>query len=147
MNIKHLHTIAIFFASALLFASHAHSSVLALCVGDDGHVEVEILFDGNCATDLDQHSSGASDSTALNAPHEGQAHCGSCTDIPIGLGHTDSCSSLVQVSKTNHKVPVAKTILSFINVHESQPICCRNKPQPDILSVTITCLRTVSLLI
>lgn len=148
MKIKKLHIIAIFLTSAmLLFGSHAHSSVLALCVGDDGHVEVEIFFDGNCATDFEEHSSNTLDIVTLNTPHESQSHCGSCTDIPIGLGHTDSCNSRIQISKTIAKVPVAKAILAPFNTHDSQPTFCRNKPKPDILPLTITSLRTVSLLI
>ena len=58
----------------------AHDFVL--CIGEEGHVELEPAHEGRCST---AHGAECSDlaNLKIDVPHEPDSCCGSCTDIPL----------------------------------------------------------------
>jgi hypothetical protein len=135
----------IILSTFLLFSGHAHSSVLALCVGVDGHVELEFAIGGDCATDVDDHAESVEE--LHSQPEADLDHCGSCVDIPINLGHADTCEPVVTVSKRSLDMPVSNTILVTLDTVDTHYVSHRMILSPDILPVALACKRTVSLLI
>ena len=138
MNLTRSHITLVLMALSLsLFAGHAHANVLMLCVGADGHMEVESGADGNCASIELNH--GASDE---------DEHCGSCLDIPLDAGSDDDCYSYTSVAQQKVQKPSPSVISLTLQSSEflrSIPIA-----QPKSLTQAtqmLHCLRTVSLLV
>ena len=148
MKIKTLHTLSTYLCIALLFfASHAHSSVMALCVGADGHVEMEVIVDGECSTDIEPHSSVQSDVASLISPIDEQAHCGPCTDIPLELGHADACNPVVQLTKVKISMPTLAVFVSHLTTSLPYQPSYRVHTAHAAHPLTNIYLRTVSLVI
>jgi hypothetical protein len=71
-------------AIAGLFATSGFPSAeRVICVGDDGHISVEIAVGGACADapGNEQRSKGPTDQSIRT---DATSHCGSCEDLPIG---------------------------------------------------------------
>lgn len=74
-KIAHL-AILVLVSISTLFGTPGLSSFV-LCLGNDGHLEVEYSVNGKCGT-----ATKAANAVALHASH-GESHCGTCTDVQI----------------------------------------------------------------
>lgn len=58
-----------------------------LCVGDDGHVAIEVLLEGDCGDCVHYCQWSDFDSKSkLEFQNSGCRRCGDCVDIPLNLG-------------------------------------------------------------
>jgi hypothetical protein len=96
----------VFMVVALLFVGHTGASALVLCVGLDGHVDVEASSADVCTTQGAAVKAGDRGHDPRCLGKERDDHCGSCVDFPIVVGGMDRCHPMAQVSKTNVQAPV-----------------------------------------
>ena len=98
------------FCLLLLFAN---SNVIVLCIGQNGHVEIEITA-SNCCTD--NHSN----ETAKAIENLGQSiknnDCGSCVDIPISGGLFGKLKKIIPTSLATATInPLGNNSSDFCN--------------------------------
>lgn len=75
--------------SAHLLCVPAATATKALCIGADGHVEIEFADHGTCASSpAAKPIDHASLAAVMSADGPGANHCGHCVDIPLN-GHHD----------------------------------------------------------
>lgn len=130
-----------------LFASHGQTGAMVLCLEMDGKVVLEAAVGGNCVSETDPHVANPRDSESLCTAQHDQEHCERCIDIPIALVDFDECHTFVKVKKTKLKVPFAETIPITVNRGEPSHSLLQSRSFPDVNPTTISCIRTVSLLI
>lgn len=125
--------------SVSTFFSSPGLSGLVLCLGQDGHLELEYSIDGKCGT-----TSKASHTTALHSA-DGDSHCGTCTDVPlIGQGH----DSLRQVQSLEAPQSIAVLSLEVPAAHFLRSLTVATLPQPpQLASPHLVHLLTVRLLV
>lgn len=118
-----------------------------LCIGEDGHIELEFAVNGCCADtpshDLDHPEINFTDTTAA---HEN--HCGECVDLPI-FASLNSEFYVVSVQKnmpTDDTFSVASPILSVTSI-SNNPSSSSPALIPPFINPTLISLRTVTLLI
>lgn len=117
-----------------------------LCIGADGHVDVEVANSGQCtsfATDVQQKTSGflAYEVSTI------QDHCGRCLDLPIFMSNSDG-EYILPVQKNISHFNTFVTTLSPSNPRDFTSIPAELFPlniQPR--NSTLASLRTVALLI
>ena len=131
-----------------IFASQGPLPTMMLCIGADGHVEIEAGHDGRCASFLITTQQKPPDFRRTYQTPPIQDHCGQCLDLPIFISSVEG-PYIVPIQKNVPEVntpvimplPVAQPILSSISTDASffnfQP---RVNP-------TLASLRTVTLLI
>ena len=131
-----------------VFASQGPLPTMMLCIGADGHVEIEASHDGRCASFLTATQQKPSDFLRTYQIPPIQAHCGQCLDLPIFISSVEGpyiVPPQKNVPQFNTLVavplPVTQPILTSIPTDSSfsnfQP---RANP-------TLVSLRTVTLLI
>jgi hypothetical protein len=131
-----------------VFASQGPLPTMMLCIGADGHVEIEASHDGRCASFLTATQQKPSDFLRTYQILPIQDHCGQCLDLPIFILSTEG-PYIVPIQKNAPEfnalaimpLPIAQPILSSIPTHF--PI---SNFQPRI-NPTLASLRTVTLLI
>ncbi len=64
-----------------------HAAVL--CIGDDGHMAIELVGHGHCEDGSHWHNHHATGSEAAEHSHVGRPHCRPCVDIPIPVESSD----------------------------------------------------------
>ena len=129
-------------------ASQGPLPTMMLCIGADGHVEIEAAHDGRCASFLTATQQTPSDFLSAYQPTPIQAHCGQCLDLPIFLSSVEG-PYIVPIQKNAPEfnalvimpLPVTQPILGSIPTHS--PFF---NFQPRI-NPPLTFLRTVTLLI
>lgn len=139
--------IAVAILSAIfLFAGHGAAVAKVLCVGSDGHVQLERAVNGTCGSSDRTRSKSATVGQAI-VSGSGEDHCGPCVDIPIHVGQLDKCHPVVQVEKTNVEVPRVGVLLVAFERGGAQNPSFPSLSVLDVTPSTIACLRTVSLVI
>jgi hypothetical protein len=109
-----------------------------LCVGSDGHIEVESGTDGNCASLEEIHSDSGME----------KEHCGSCFDFPIGKSSDDECHTYVPIAKQKVQRPSLITIPLIVQSSVIlRPIINTRHIQLTQSTVTLRCIRSVHLLL
>ena len=119
-----------------------------LCIGADGHVEVEAVDRGQCASFVTETQQNASDFLPAYGVFTIQDHCGACLDLPIFMSS----------SEAEYIVPVQKNISQFntfvITPSLGNPLIFTSIPAEISLlnfqprpNFTLAFLRTVTLLI
>lgn len=105
-------TMTALLAVPLLFVGHGEANAMVLCVGDDGHIEIEANSDGSCTSDTDSHRVGSfGNQEFCDSQHDG-GHCGTCLDIPITFLGTDACHPIIRIAQTDFKVSLPNTVLA-----------------------------------
>jgi hypothetical protein len=115
---------------------------LVMCIGQDGHVELEIAVNDHCGNDA---QATPSDILALNPAEEN--HCGVCSDIPL-LSDFAQTVSRKSIAVSNSEAELFSALPSI----QTLPFFPRNfeKPQPLPLSPplpTLISIRSVRLLV
>lgn len=67
-----------------LHAPHANGRVL--CVGEDGHIEIEVGFEGSCTSDdglVQSRRSQGHSAVRIESTSDVLDHCGECSDVPV----------------------------------------------------------------
>ncbi len=114
-----------------------------LCIGEDGHVELEFSINGCCAdipTHHEDHTEGHSESD--------DNHCGDCVDLPIFASLN---SKLYIIS--NNEVPqlydtqLSSTLTIYHSSNNSIPSNNHASVVPPFINPTLITLPTVLLLI
>ena len=131
-----------------VFASQGPLPTMMLCIGADGHVEIEAAHDGRCASFLTATHKRSSDFLPAYQTPPIQAHCGQCLDLPIFISSAEG----------PYIVPIPKNALQC----STQVIMPLTATQPTLVSIptdiflpnshpktnsTLASLRTVTLLI
>ena len=118
-------------------------SNFVLCIGEDGHVELEFAINGSC-TDIPSHDE---DHDRVHSESDDD-HCGKCVDLPIFASlnselYIISNNEVLQLHDTPslYTLPTYHTSNNFIlsNTHASEI--------PPFIDPTLITLRTVLLLI
>lgn len=127
-------------------AQHAWSGIV-LCIGADGHIELEDGRDSDCATDVGKAASETHyDHAALEMALEEFEDCGPCVDVAFLVSPFDGQrASKVDVSPFPETVlqVTSQTVLPDNNRVSSQlPLSSLTTPSPFFAP-----LRTISLLI
>lgn len=131
-----------------VFAGQGPLPTMMLCIGADGHVEIEAGHDGRCTSFLTATQQEPSDFLSVYQTPPIQAHCGQCLDLPIFLSSAEE-PYIVPIQKnapefntlTIMPFPVTQPILGSIPTDSSF-----SNFQPRVNS-TLASLRTVTLLI
>ena len=114
-----------------------------LCLGEDGHIEVEVSTNGRCCPD--PH---AVHSEHIAEVPTAQAHCGTCVDLPIFFSlnteqyvvSSEHASTHDSVCKSAARIPHPPGISPILPV---TPLLTR----PPFINPKLISLRTVILLI
>ena len=119
-------------------------SSYVLCIGEDGHIELEFALNGCCA-DAPSHDLDSSETTAAVDKN----HCGECIDLPIFASLN---SELYVVSVQENLLATHDTVPSTSSIsHEVPdrfiPITTPFSVIPPLINPTLISLRTVTLLI
>lgn len=93
---------------ASFFIAQGPIQDMVVCIGADGHIEVEAASEGVCASDSGKTST---EIHSLSTKVEDDDHCGPCVDIPFSIGNADHQNLLASL-KTSHltKVPADANI-------------------------------------
>lgn len=138
-------TIPLIWLLLYIVATPVSLSNYVLCIGADGHVEIEVGANGRCTG---AHPFDSEHRQAMHAESPSEAdHCGSCVDFAI----------FFPLDKQPHVIP-AKDMLSLhtvsaVGLAESKPlvptipICTPPFYNPMLISPTLVSLRTTTLLI
>ena len=68
---------------------------IVLCIENDGNIEIESSYNGECTTALNQTSAKRHKSVLLSASYQQEEHCDSCLDIPLTISNPDHQSFLI----------------------------------------------------
>lgn len=64
-----------------MFVANPSQHGRVLCIGENGHVEIEVAQDGHCIAADVQHDVTSQNRAALATAES--PHCGPCTDVPL----------------------------------------------------------------
>ncbi len=128
-----------------LLMSFGGSGGVVLCLGEDGHVGIELEKNGSCV----ESSNQATESLDCQIDNEPHCHCGPCLDIPLGIKTAGVRSASFRDSSYWSK------ILASGFSHEYRPFLPKQAKTtkaayliaPPSVNQTILCLRTVFLLL
>ena len=131
-----------------IFASQGSLPTMVLCIGADGHVDIEAAHNRRCASFLTATQQKSSDFLPVYQTPPIQAHCGRCLDLPIFMLSAEG-PYIVPIQKNAPQfntlvitlLPVTQLILTSIPTDISLP-----NSQPRANS-TLASLRTATLLI
>ena len=120
---------------------------MVLCIGADGHVEVEAGHGGRCTSFLGVTPREASDFLPVYEVETTQDHCGQCLDLPIFISSSDGQYFLpIQQIEPQSSLGVITALIS-------QSLCATITTEnfvsysPPLINPTLASLRTVTLLI
>ena len=131
-----------------IFVSQGPLPTMMLCIGADGHVEIEAAHNGRCTSFLTTTQQKPSDFLSVYQTAPVQDHCGQCLDVPIFLSSAEG-PYIVPIQQNAPEFntlvvmlfPVAQPVLSSIPTDSSF-----SNFQPRV-NPTLASLRTVTLLI
>ena len=115
-----------------------------VCLGIDGHVQLEAARHGRCRSLTVPPSAWQSPIGATGAEAD---HCGACVDLPILLGDTLACPGSVSAPPAQLSVPVPVLTASVAVPGIDLIAALSLVPSPPFLRPVILALRTVVLLI
>ena len=134
-------------AVAFLFMTHGDASALVLCIGSDGHMELESSLGGDCGPESTSDDTHAHERAEICVTSHDLSHCGECVDIPFVVVGFDHCHPVVQVVKTEVQPPsVSPTALPFqltVPYRKSLRLGFETARKPDVLAL----VQSVTLLI
>lgn len=122
---------------------------LVLCYGDDGHVEVEIAYNGNCGSNFSArtilHNQSDNKSNTLGAVQSD--HCGRCVDVPLVPANRHSFRTYTDTStgKTNRDHP--GVVLHFLDPYPKNTPSVQLRGQLYSTSSSLESIHSVVLLI
>ena len=119
-------------------------SSYVLCIGIDGHVELEIGRDGRCADTLDFHET-QTEAVITTVPVE-ENHCGSCIDLAIFVP-LNTESYLVPVQDALASVPAFVAALARYLTSDATILTDTLLQTPSVADATLISLRSTILLI
>jgi hypothetical protein len=136
-----LQTIIVLLTAFLLLPGQVTGTVL--CIGEDGHIALEIAKNGRC----DTLSMPASSHEQITKTLPGTDHCGPCVDVSLSAGPLNDQQLLsAPHSLPKGEAPVLAMIASIIPVSTaSRHIDFAVQPLP--LANPLVALRTVILLL
>ncbi len=143
MALLHKTTRFALIASLVGFLVGNYANGTVLCIGADGHIEIEPAFSPCCQYDGDRHSSEPASEHRDN-PANGAKECGDCRDI--------SLSDEYHAPKATQRIALQ---LSLVALSYETPLARPNPPSvADILAAgqsgpppqTLTSLRSIILL-
>lgn len=102
-------TILVALAALLILSGLGNAPGVVLCLADDGHAQFEFAREDNCADFVVAENDRAGGvGRQLRGPPSGSSHCGSCVDLPIGIGDPERPQDLVlQSANPSVKAPLA----------------------------------------
>ena len=119
---------------------------MVLCIGADGHVEVEAADGGRCTSFLTRTKQNTSPDLLAYKATPTQDHCGQCVDLPIltSPAHTEFILPSPEI-KPNARLIVVSSVYQAV----SPAIAIQNllPDFPPRINPTLISLRTVTLLI
>ena len=116
-----------------------------LCIGADGHVEVEMGANGRCTRADSSHSEHAEDTFTEPASHAD--HCGSCIDLPIFFS-LDEQPHIVPPKNISVNQPMTSVSLAAAQTHVSAiHNAAPSLASPPLIYPSLISLRTTTLLI
>lgn len=120
----------------------AHS--LVLCVGSDGHLELEASVDGSCA-DAPASAERVIPVDSASMDHGAEDHCGECVDLPMVHASPD----ILSLSYSVRVIPPSAVALFPLTMQAAPPGAVHADPIPAGASSAtfLAALRSVSLLI
>ena len=131
-----------------IFASQVPLPTMMLCIGADGHVEIEAAHDGRCTSFLTATQQKPSDFLSTYQLGPIQDHCGQCLDLPIFILSAED-PYIVPIQKNAPEI----NALAIMPLLVTQPILSSiptdssfSNFQPRV-NPTLASLRTVALLI
>jgi len=93
-----------------------------LCVGEDGHRQLEAAIRNCCAQPTKFPTSPSLESAQLASREEGGSHCGSCIDIPL-VSNSFTCGQSVRVTPPNIASQPFLPILLPIATSTCETVC------------------------
>jgi hypothetical protein len=137
-KIVHLALLALISVST--FFSSPGFTGLVLCLGNDGHFELESSINGKCGT-----SAASAHGPSLIAADE-ESHCGSCTDVSFLAMEEDLLRPAQEIAFSNH--PVVAALLEVASPLFLDRLTLGQFPQPPPLENQVLAhIRTVRLLV
>lgn len=93
---------------------------IVLCIENDGNIEIESSYNGECITALNQIPAKRHKTVLLSASYEQDEHCDSCLDLPLTISNPDHQSFLISpVSHLQISMPLLPTISQEYPVSQS----------------------------
>jgi len=136
---------------AYLMIGFGIGNSLVLCIGEDGHVAMELVSNDCCRglpsiPNQTSHQSEIERSAATN-PSSDDDHCGSCIDVPFATGISTVCPDSPKIPSIQEQ-PVISTDpgLTSFSGFESRITLLNSSSKPS-LHPTLASLCTVVLLI
>lgn len=93
-----------------------------LCVGEDGHRQLEAAIRNCCAQPTKLPTSPSLESAQLASPEEGGSHCGSCIDIPL-VSNSFTFSQSVRVTAPHFASQPILAIILPIATSACESLC------------------------
>jgi hypothetical protein len=115
-----------------------------VCIGIDGHVQLEAARHGRCRSLTVLPSAWQSPIGGTRAEAD---HCGSCIDLPVLIGATREYPGSVAAPSAQSYVPVPALTMSVAVLGTDLPPALALLSSPLFLRPVILALRTVVLLI
>ncbi|MFP6584145.1 MAG: hypothetical protein VCD00_16525 [Candidatus Hydrogenedentota bacterium] len=120
MWLKTKFTSSLCIVTVFLGILHApHASSLVLCIGADGHSEVEAASDGDCSSVIAseaKHRAGEFRYESARFNNAGGDHCGDCSDIPLAEHEEFSAVSTRHAVHDDLLLPSIGSLLTELNV-------------------------------
>ena len=131
-----------------VFASQGPLPTMMLCIGADGHVEIEAAHNGRCASFLITTQQKPSDFLSVYQTAPVRDHCGQCLDVPIFLSSAEGPYIVpIQQNAPDFNTLVVMPFLVAQPVLSSIPTDSSFSNFQPRVNPTLASLRTVTLLI
>ena len=143
---RHKRVISAALAVLLAVGGFGYAHGVVLCLAADGHAEFEFALEMGCS-EFPAAKGGATGAAGLvsDSQSRDEPHCGSCVDIPLGIGHPAGSRYLIpQGSQIPVQVPVASG--SFFSPSASDASRCAPEAHC-VCGSALSSLRAVVLLI
>jgi hypothetical protein len=84
----------------ILLLAFSNSQAVVLCIGEDGHIAVEVAS-SDCCTNVSAGIAEADATRLADDGHSDDDHCGSCVDIPLFGGGAYTLSTTKNENPTD----------------------------------------------
>ena len=112
---------------------------LVLCIGKDGHIELETTLGQDCEGHEEEH-------TSLLLVAESESHCGDCSDIPLFSAASRSCSQKIGAGSGNITLFTARVSAFPASIIPASTGACRLSAPP-ASPPAMAAIRSVRLLV
>jgi len=141
MHRRLFQTIIILFSVCLLLPGQVIGTVL--CIGEDGHIPLEMAKNGRCGTLSTPELSYEQITKMLS----GIDHCGPCVDVALSSGPLDDQQLLAAASPLPKIEAPVPALVTFVITVYTEPIQSSFALQPPSFASILTALRTIVLLL